>query len=78
LVMKFTEIVSQQIAASVVDQIHNSEVLFARTTEKRRSHKSMPWVPIVYTSMKGWLFLNYLAIVLFGILVGCIAYIVMC
>lgn len=75
--MNITDIISQQINASVVDSVNNSNVLMERLFGKTpHTHKSMPWTPIRYTSLRLWFFMNYAIIVLLGVLVACIAYLV--
>lgn len=67
------EIMNEQISASVVDSINNSNVLASRIKSRPSyTSKSMPWLPIRYTSMKAWWFLNYAVLLLMMTLFGAI------
>ncbi len=56
---------------NVVDVINNSNMLLGGSRPKRIRSE---WQPPQYTSLRGWYFINYGLIVLFGILVIAVAY----
>jgi hypothetical protein len=60
------------IYEDVVDVINNNQAVNTQT--ERRVHRSEPWKPPVYTSMRGWMFMNYLLLMLLIALPCLLAY----
>lgn len=63
------------ILANLVDAANNSSILMACITGSKSYRKySQPWQPPVYTSMRGWMAMNYLLCVLIPTLAGLVVY----
>jgi hypothetical protein len=57
----------------VLDAVNNSNIVLA--PDRGRFHyRSEPWSPPVYTSLAGWMFLNYSLLVLLIALLGTVVW----